>query len=181
MRKVDVSLTPFWKICPPSNVVLVTCVTSDGKPNIITLGMNMHISAKPPLLVIGVSPKRCSHRLLKETGEFVVNVPSKDLVKQVIFCGTVSGRDHNKFKEAGLTPIPASKVKPPLIKECISHIECKVVADYKCGDHTLFLGKVVAAHINEGYLREGELDVLKAQPLSRRGRYYFTPHLIFNA
>jgi len=181
MRKVNVQLTPFWRVCPPSSVVLVTCITSDGKPNIITLGMNMPISAKPPLLVIGVSPKRYSHQLIKETGEFVVNVPPKNLVKQVVFCGTVSGREHNKFKETGLTPISASRVKPPLIMECISHLECKVVADYKCGDHALFLGEVVAAHINEEYLKEGELDVLKAQPISHRGRCYFAPNLIFEA
>ncbi|KYH42465.1 MAG: protein of DIM6/NTAB family [Candidatus Bathyarchaeota archaeon B63] len=181
MRKIDVSLTPFWRICPPSSIVLVTCITQDGKPNIITIGMNMPISAKPPLIAIGVSPRRYSHRLIEETGEFVVNVPPKGLVKQVILCGTISGREHEKFEEAGLTPIAASKVKPPLIKECISHMECRVAAEYKCGDHTLFIGEVVATHINEGYLKGGELDVLKAEPPSHRGRYYFTPHLIFKA
>lgn len=143
--------------------------------------MNMPISAKPPLLAIGISPERYSHRLIKETREFVVNVPPKDLVKQVVFCGSVSGREHDKFEGAGLTPIQASKVKPPLIKECVSHLECKLVAEYRCGDHTLFVGEVVAAHVNEGYLKEGELDVLKAQPISHRGRYYFTPRLIFEA
>ena len=180
--KVDVPLDHYqaWDVGPPSSVVLVTCISADGKPNIITLGMYMPISSNPPLLTIGVSPRRHSHRLIKEMREFVVNVPPNDLVKQVVLCGSVSGRDHNKFEEAGLTPIPASKVKSPLIKECVSNLECKVVASYECGDHTLFVGEVVAAHVDEGMLKE-TLDVLKAQPISHRGNCYFTPKLIYKA
>lgn len=167
------------QVGPPTSVVLATCISA-GKPNIITLGMYMPISSDPPLLTIGVSPKRYSHGLIKETREFVVNVPPKDLVKQAVFCGSVSGRDHNKFEEAGLTPILASKVKPPLIKECVSNLECKVVASYECGDHTLFVGEVVAAHVDEGMLKE-TLDVLEAQPISHKGNCYFTPKLIYKA
>lgn len=179
-RKVDVPLDRAMQVGPPTSVVLATCISADGKPNIITLGMYMPISSNPPLLTIGVSPKRYSHGLIKETREFVVNVPSKDLVKQSVLCGSVSGRDHNKFEEAGLTPIPASKVKPPSIKECVSNLECKVVASYECGDHTLFVGEVVAAHADEGMLKE-TLDVLKAQPISHKGDCYFTPKLIHKA
>lgn len=179
-RKVDVPLDRAMQVGPPTSVVLATCISADGKPNMITLGMYMPISSNPPLLTIGVSPKRYSYGLIKETREFVVNVPSKDLVKQAVFCGSVSGRDHNKFEEAGLNPIPASKVKPPLIKECVSNLECKVVASYECGDHTLFVGEVVAAHVDEGMLKE-TLDVLKAQPISHKGDRYFTPKLIYKA
>jgi len=179
-RKVDVPLDQAMRVGPPTSVVLVTCISADGKPNIITLGMYMPISSNPPLLTIGVSPRRHSHRLIEETKEFVVNVPSKGLVRQTVFCGEVSGRDHDKFEEAGLTPIPASKVKPPLIKECVSNLECKVVASYECGDHTLFVGEVVAAHVDEGMLKE-TLDVLRAQPISHKGNCYFIPKLIYKA
>jgi len=149
-------------------------MSSDGKPNIITLGMYMPISFKPPMVVIGVSPKRYSHRLIAETGEFVVNVPTEEIIEETVFCGTHSGRDVDKFGETKLTPVSASRVKPPLIEECVSHLECKVVASHKCGDHTIFVGKVVAVHIDEGVMDE-TLNILKAQTISHKGPIYFIP------
>jgi flavin reductase (DIM6/NTAB) family NADH-FMN oxidoreductase RutF len=109
---VDAPLDRAIQLGPPTSVVLATCVSADGKPNIITLGMYMPVSSSPPLVAIAVSPKRYSHQLIAETGEFVVNVPTKEIVKQTILCGTVSGREHDKFVEAGLHPMQASKVKP---------------------------------------------------------------------
>jgi len=170
-------LSQALQVGPPTSVVLVTCVSAEGKPNIITLGMYMPISRRPPLVTIGVSPRRYSHKLIEETGEFVINVPSEDLVKETAFCGSVSGKDHDKFAEAQLTPIPASKVRPPLIKECISNLECKQAASYECGDHTLYVGEVVAAHVEEGLLKE-TLDVNKARTLSHKGAHYFVPQLV---
>lgn len=159
---------------PPSIVVMATCAGSDGKPNIITLGMYMPISFDPPLVCIGISPKRHSHRLIEETGEFVVNVPSIDLEEEMHFCGTKSGRDYDKFKETGLTPVPASKVRPPLIKECYGHLECKVVQSYVCGDHTLFVGEVIAARADDDVLDGERLDVLKARPIVQKNHIYYT-------
>ncbi len=172
--KVPVPLDRALQVGPPTTVVLATCASREGKPNIITLGMFMHISRNPPLVTIGVSPRRYSHRLIEETREFVVNLPSRRLVEQVMFCGAVSGREHDKFREAGLTPVPASKVKPPLVKECVSNLECRVVASYVCGDHTLFVGEVVAAHVDEDMLKGDVLDVQKAEPVSHRGGIYYT-------
>ena len=177
-KKVSLPSVRALQVGPPTSVVLATCISPDGRPNIITLGMYMPISANPPLITIGVSPRRYSHRLIEETREFVINVPSKNLVRQTILCGSVSGREHDKFREAELTPIPALKVKPPLIKECVSNLECKVVASYVCGDHILFVGEIVAAHADEGMLTNGTLDVLKAQPISHKGDFYFTPKAI---
>jgi len=175
---VSVPLNRALQIGQPTSVVLATCISLEGKPNIITLGMYMPISHEPPLIVIGVSPRRYSHQLIIETAQFVVNVPTEDIVEQTVFCGTVSGRTHDKFKEAGLTPVPANMVKPPLIKECVSSLECKVTAKYTCGDHTLFVGEVVAAHVKKGMLKD-TLDALKAQTISHKGPYYFVPKLIY--
>ncbi len=177
MKKIEVPLDRALRVGPPTSIVLATSISADDRPNIITLGMYMPISSKPPLIAIGVSPRRHSHKLISETGQFVINVPTKEIVKEVIHCGSVSGREHDKFKETGLTPIPASIVKPPLIKECVSNMECMVVASYECGDHTLFLGEVVSAHVDEGLLKE-TLDVLTAQTISHKGPYYFAPKLI---
>ena len=140
----------------------------------------MPISHSPPLITIGVSPRRYSHKLIEETREFVVNVPNQDLVEQTDFCGSASGRETDKFEETKLTPAPADKVKPPLIEECVSNLECKVVASYECGDHTLYVGEVVAAHVAEGMLKE-TLDVAKAKTLSHKGAYYFIPEQIYKA
>lgn len=171
----------YVRFSPPSPVVLVTCISRDGRANIITLGMYMPISFDPPLLAIGVSPKRYSHALIEETGEFVVNVPGRDLVEAAVFCGSVSGRVVDKFKEAGLTAIPASKVKPPLIAECIAHFECRVRDRFEAGDHSIFIGEVVSVSVNEDVVKERMLDVAKAQPISHRGPYYFTPSLLYEA
>lgn len=178
--KETVPLDRALQVGPPTSVVLATCVDTDGKPNIITLGMYMPISHNPPLVTIGISPRRYSHNLVQETREFVVNVPSQDLVTETEFCGSTSGRDTDKFKETKLTPIPADKVKPPLIEECVSNLECKVVASYECGDHTLYVGEIVAAHVDKGMLKE-TLDITKSKTLSHKGAYYFIPEQIYKA
>jgi len=154
----------------------VTCVDAEGKPNIITLGMYMNISSKPPLVCIGVAPQRYSHNLIADQQEFTVNVPSIELKEKMHFCGTNSGRNVDKFKEAGLTPIPASKVRPPLIEECYGHLECKVVGSHTYGDHTLFVGEVVAASINDGLLKNGRLDIDRAKPIAQKNWDYRTLH-----
>jgi len=126
------------------------------------------------LVCIGVSPKRYSHNLIAESGEFVVNVPSIDIEKEMHFCGTKSGRDLDKFKETGLTPVPAKKVKSPLIAECFGHLECKVVQSHTCGDHTLFVGEVLDSSIDEEVLTGGRLNPLKAKPIVQKNHVYFT-------
>ena len=159
---------------PPSVVVMATCQGKDGKPNIITLGMYMPLSFNPPQVCIGVSPLRYSHGLIEETGEFVINVPSIGLEEQTHYCGVKSGRDVDKFAETGLTAKAAEKVNPPLIEECFGHLECKVVQSHVCGDHTLFVGEVVAARLEEDVMTGNSLDVLKARPMIQKNHVYFT-------
>jgi flavin reductase (DIM6/NTAB) family NADH-FMN oxidoreductase RutF len=93
---------------------------------------------------------RYSHKLIQETNEFVVNIPTMDIVKEVLFCGRTTGKTRDKFKETRLTPMPAKKVKPPIIKECVAHLECRLHRKIATGDHTLFVGEVLAAYANEG-------------------------------
>lgn len=178
--KIEVQLDRALRVGPPTSVVLATSISKKGRPNIITLGMYMHVSIRPPLLAIGVSPRRYSHQLIKSVGEFVVNVPPRHLIEHVIFCGEASGRDVDKFKSTGLTPTPAKKVKPPLIRECVSHLECKVSRSLEVGDHTLFIGKVVAASVERGMLTD-TLDVERVSPVLHKGEEYFTPKLFYRA
>jgi flavin reductase (DIM6/NTAB) family NADH-FMN oxidoreductase RutF len=109
------------------------------------------------MLAIAVAPARFSHDLIANSGEFVVNVPGSNLLKAVWLCGTKSGRDCDKFAEAGLTALPGRVVGAPLVGECFGHAECRVVDAPTAGDHTVFMGEVVAASVEtsafDGHLR----------------------------
>lgn len=172
--KKTLSNTKLFQAGPLSVVVMATAVNAEGQANIITLGMYMPISFSPPLVCIGIAPQRYSHDLISRSGEFVVNIPSMDLVKEMHFCGTKSGRNFDKFTATSLTSLPAKVVKAPLIKECIGHLECKVVQTHVCGDHTLFVGQVVSACADETILSEGNFDPLKAKPIVQKNHEYFT-------
>ena len=174
MDKIEIPKGRRLQPGPASPVVMATCVDKQGRPNIITLGMYMSISHRPPQVCIGVAPQRYSHDLIAETGEFVVNVPPISLEDEMHYCGTESGRRVDKFKETGLTAIPALKVKPPRIRECFSHLECRVAQSMVCGDHTLFVGEVVATTADRGVMKGDVIDVLKARPIVQKNHVYYT-------
>ncbi len=173
MVKVELSENRRLQVGPTGNVVLVTCGSGD-KANIITVGMYMPISIRPPYVCIGISPHRYSHQLIEEKGEFVVNSPSISIEKEMHYCGVKSGKDVNKWKETGLTAIPSLKVGAPRIKECFGHLECRVIESHVMGDHTLFVGEVVATSA-DGEVMDGEdLDPLKARPIVQKNHVYYT-------
>lgn len=153
--KEEISLTRANRLINSGSVILATSISKDEKPNIITLAWQMPVSHNPPLSAISIAKSHFSHQLIEISKTFVINVPNVDLLKQVKFCGSVSGRYIDKFKESNLTPIPAKVVKSPLIKECIGHLECEVIEIHPAGDHTIFIGKIVAASANKD-LFEGE-------------------------
>jgi len=147
-------------------VVLISCIDSKGKPNIITIGAVGFACPKPPILGIAVTPKRYSHHLIKDSGEFVINIPSVNQLNVAKYCGSTSGRDIDKFKKLNLTPEPASRLKAPLIKECPVNIECKVRNIAHLGSHDYFFGEIVAVHIEESIMdEEGDIDPKKLNPL----------------
>jgi flavin reductase (DIM6/NTAB) family NADH-FMN oxidoreductase RutF len=134
-----------FQLLYPRQVILATS-HSGGKSNIITLGWHCPLSFKPPLIGISVGKTRFSHSLIEKGREFVVSIPTEEMLEKVLLIGNKSGRDTDKFTEFKLTPLQATAVKPPLIKECPINIECKVVGELDAGDHTLFSGEVVASH-----------------------------------
>lgn len=161
----------------PCPVVLVTCVDSKGKPNIITLAWAGTVCSDPPTLGLGIRPHRYSYGLIEASGEFVVNIPTKEILREADFCGTVSGRDVDKFSATGLTPEPAEKVKPPLIRECPVNIECVVREKIPLGSHHLFLGEVVSVHVDQDILNdEGGVDFTKVAPFVYNQREYWSLH-----
>ena len=147
----------LWKpgnMLYPLPVVMVSLADRDGRPNIITLAWVGTVCTNPPMVSISVRPERYSYPILKETGEFVINLTTKELAFATDYCGVKSGRDVDKFKEMGLTPIPASEVKVPMIKESPVNIECKVRQILPLGSHDMFLADVVAVHADEKYMDE---------------------------
>ncbi len=168
VRKVEVDLSCAYRLLHPRHVVMASCIDKTGGANIVTLAWSIPTSFDPPLVAISVSPRRYSHRLIEETKEFVVNVPTIEIAGETLFCGRVSGREHDKFKEAPLTALPAKKVQAPIIKECVAHLECKLVQKITTGDHTIFIGEVLAAHVNEGVF-DDKFNISKVNPIYHLG------------
>jgi flavin reductase (DIM6/NTAB) family NADH-FMN oxidoreductase RutF len=145
----------------PCPVVLLS-VAGEDRPNIITLSWVANVCSKPPTIVAGIRPERHSYNLVKKAGEFVLNIPSIELIEGTEFAGTKSGRDFDKFAECGFTTEPAIKVNAPMIKECPINIECKTTQVIPLGAHDLFIAEVVAIHVNESALNEkGRFDASK--------------------
>ena len=166
-----------WKpstMLNPVPVVMVSCVDKEGKPNIITIGWAGTINSDPAMVSISIRKERYSHQLIKDTGEFVVNLTTRRLARATDYCGVKSGRDVDKFKEMNLTQEQASKVSVPLIKECPVNLECVVKQVIELGSHDMFIAEVVATNVDESLLDEkGKLDLYKADLICySHGEYY---------
>lgn len=158
----------------PVPAVMVSVAEKEGKSNIITVAWAGTVCTNPPMLTISVRPERYSYHMIKETGEFVVNLTTEDLAFATDYCGVKSGRDTDKWRDMKLTREPASKVSVPLIKESPVNLECKVVRVDELGSHHMFLAEVVAVNVDEKYMDERDtFHLSKAKPLAySHGRYY---------
>jgi flavin reductase (DIM6/NTAB) family NADH-FMN oxidoreductase RutF len=145
-------LTPNTTLYPVP-VVLVTCGVGD-KANIFSLNRISSCNAEPPMLAISVRPSRASHDLIKNSGEFVINIPHPDMEMVCDFVGTTTARKTDKWAETGLTRLPATVVQPLLIAQCPVNIECQVQNSISLPSHTLFVAEVVALHVDESVLNE---------------------------
>lgn len=176
MAKVSVSLEVAYRLLHPKTVGLITVRGCDGRVNVMTAGMIMLASHEPPLLVLGVSPERYSHRMIEDSKEFVVNIPSKEVVDEVNFCGIASGKDTDKIRACNFTLTESEKVKAPSIKECIAHLECRVQDSFITGDHTLFLARILAAWVEELAWKNNRYNISEAKPLLEIGgnRYAYS-------
>lgn len=166
--KTQVNIASAYRLLHPMHTVMVSCVGKAGKPNITTLAWAMPTSMNPPLVAISLAPTRHSHLLIEESGEFVVNIPTLEILQAVYACGSLTGRSFDKFKKANLTPTPSKKVKAPAIRECIAHLECTVEGKFSTGDHTVFVGKIVEAYADMGVFMES-YDLKKTRLLYHLG------------
>ena len=137
-----------------SGFPVVLATVRAEKDNIITLAMCHVFSFDPPYVGVGIGPKRFSYGLFRSSGDFALNLPDSSLLSAVEICGSKSGRRVDKFAAANLTREPAEKVSAPLIAECPVNIECIKKHEVETGDHTWFVGEIVAARQREGYDRK---------------------------
>jgi len=149
MGMKEIPVEQAWKRKYPEQVALATTVSKSGKSNVIALGWAMPTSFEPPMAAISVGKSRYSHQLLVEVPEFVLCFPSVHQKDAMVFCGTHSGRDHDKFAETGLQAVPARRVRPPVIDGSVAAFECRVTASLETGDHTIFAGEILSAYVND--------------------------------
>lgn len=144
------------------------------KSNILTVAWTGILNTNPAIVYISVRPERYSYNLIKETGEFVINLTNKDLAYATDWCGVRSGAKFDKFKEMKLTKEKANFVKAPLIKESPVSIECKVIEEKTYGSHTTFIAEVLSIDADEKYMDEkGAFDISKCELIAyANGGYY---------
>jgi flavin reductase (DIM6/NTAB) family NADH-FMN oxidoreductase RutF len=174
IMKVEGNIEKYYHYAFPMQTVLVTCNDDTGKTNIITLAWHTPVSGKPPLYGISISPKRYSHALIEKNKEFVINFLPYSLVEAAQYCGTHSGRSIDKLSKTGLTLIPAKRTATPLIKEGYTHLECTLVKSLSIGDHTLFVGEVIAVSTDEDAFKNELLRTDQVQPLYYIGDNAYT-------
>lgn len=149
--------TQIWKpgnMLYPVPAVMVSVADREGNTNIITVAWTGTVCSDPAMLYISVRPERHSYHMLRETGEFVVNLTTKKLTRAADYCGVRSGRDVDKWKEMNLTPGKAQKVCAPIIEESPVNLECRVTEVKELGTHHMFLAEVVAVDVDEAYLND---------------------------
>lgn len=166
-----------WKpgnIVVPAPAALVSCQGKDGKANLITIAWAGNINSEPPMLSISVRPERHSYGLIVESGEFVVNLPGQDIAKAVDLCGVVSGRNVDKWEEAGLTPCKMNAVACPGVAEAPINIACRVTQRIPLGSHDMFLATVEEVIVSSKLIDDsGRFQLEKADLLCfAHGDYY---------
>lgn len=143
----------------PCMVVIVTCMGNDGKPNMSTISEGGVLCNEPPILGISVARSHASYKQIKETMEFVINIPPESLILETDIVGCISGRRKDKFElmKGRLTPVPSRVVKPPSLKECPVNIECRVRSIIGLGSEDLFIADVVANVADEEVIKKEAL------------------------
>ena len=136
----------------PLPAVMVSCAREGEKPNIITAAWVGTICSDPAMVSVSIRPERYSYQIIRETGEFVINLTTRSLARATDWCGVRSGRDHDKFREMGLTAVASERVAAPVVAESPVNIECRVRQILPLGSHDMFLAEVVGVQADEAYI-----------------------------
>ena len=155
-KKVDFDRA---QMIAPVPVVLVGCADEELGANLLTIAWTGIDCSDPPTIHVSIRPSRHSHRIVARSGCFTVNLPTRGMLQQVDFCGIVSGRDGDKWRRSGLTPLSSRVVAAPIVAECPVNFECAVRHVIPLGSHDMFVGEILSRHADEGLVRDGRLDV----------------------
>lgn len=166
----------LWKggtLLAPVPPALISC-SYNGKDNLVTVAWTGIINSDPPKTYISLRPQRFSHDLIKNSGEFVINLPSSHIVRSIDFCGCRSGAKLDKFKECRLTREKASVVNCPMVGESPLSIECKVTDILELGSHNMFMADIVAVNVDERYIdSDGKFHIEKCSLAAYAHGQYF--------
>lgn len=150
----------------PVPAVMVSCGREGEKPNIVTVAWTGTVCSDPVMVSISVRPERYSYDIIKETGEFVINLTTRELTRATDWCGVKSGRDVDKFAEMNLTAGPANHLKyAPIIVESPVNLECRVTDVQELGSHHMFLAEVAGVQVSERFLDDSGKFELNATDL----------------
>ncbi len=157
----------------PLPAVMVSCGDME-KSNIITVAWTGIINTNPAMVYISVRPSRYSYQLIKDSGEFVINLTNRKLVKQTDWCGVKSGKDYDKFKEMNLTKERSNFLNCPMIKESPVSVECKVTEIKELGSHHMFMAEVLGINASDDYIDEkGAFDISKCDLIAYSNGHYY--------
>lgn len=157
----------------PLPPVLVSC-GDEQSPNVLTVAWTGILNTQPPVTYISLRPERFSYPIIKESGEFVINLPTEELVRAVDYCGVKSGRNTDKLAQTGLTVTKGVAVSAPMINECPLSLECRVRQIIKLGTHDMFMADIVGVNAAKELLdNNGRLCLERARLLAySHGEYY---------
>lgn len=157
----------------PLPTVMVSCGDMESS-NIITIAWTGIINSEPPMTYVSLQRTRHSYDIIRERGEFVINVTTEELVKAMDYCGVKSGRDVDKFKELKLTKEKAEHIATPMIAESPVNLECKVVEIKELGSHVMFIAEILAVHVDDKYVDENNAYDYGAMKFVafNHGKYY---------
>ena len=168
----------LWKpgtMLYPLPVVLVSCGELNGVHNVLTIAWTGTICSDPAMCSISIRPERFSYALIRESGEFAINLTTAAMARVVDWCGVKSGREYDKFSEMKLSAVAAKFIKPPLIDESPVNLECRVKEIRELGTHHMFVSEILAVHADPAYFNasSGFFDLAAAVPLCYcHGHYY---------
>lgn len=173
MQNKFVSIKPGTLLAPVP-AVMVSCCRPGEKPNIITVAWAGTVCSEPPMCSVSVRRERYSYDIIRETGEFVINLCGQAQLRALDYCGVRSGRNEDKFAACGLTAVPVEGLSAPAVGECPLHLGCKVESVIPLGSHDMFIGRITAMGVSQGLMDEtGRIDFNRAQLVAyNHGVYY---------
>lgn len=159
----------IYHLLHPKITFFLTSISRDGKPNVMTCAWSTPVSEEPPIVAVSVSKESYTSELIRQTKEFVINVPTKKFLKALWTCGKTSGRELDKFRRAGLSYSQARSVRPPIIDGCAGYIECKLWKSIDAGECFAFFGKIITAYADDRLLDKGLWSISADIPLHLGG------------